>query len=163
MTANISLPFTKKVYETKPARHHSHFTVKDTGSEKCTCTVPLWPAASWKWHLDIALDSRKYTFSSARIWGHVQCVCPPHSPMALTCSRPMRRYLKNLDGGNQRRDRHRNPRIRISNAEEVARWQLCCQSGGQPDQIKARGVGLQKKAPRKKNQNNESPDIFDHR
>ena len=76
--------------------------------------VTPWLAASWKWRLDIALDSRKYTFSCARIWGHLQCICPLHSPTAFTCSRPTRRYLKNLDGDNQRRDRHRNLRIRIS-------------------------------------------------
>lgn len=35
------------------------------------------------------------------------------------------------------------------NTEELAKWQLCCQSGEQPDQIKARGVGAPKGGSKK--------------
>ena len=40
-----------------------------------------------------------------------------HERSKVTCSRSTRKYLKKLDEDNQRRDSHRNPRIRISKIE----------------------------------------------
>lgn len=114
---------------------------------RSTCIVTPWLAASWKWHPDM-VASRQWASPCARVWGHPQSVCPPHSPTALTCSRPTRRQLKELDGGNQRRDRHRNPRTRVSNTEEWQHWRAASLQSNQTRQ-KQEGQELQKEGSRK--------------
>lgn len=78
-----------------------------------------------------------------------------HEKRKVTCSRSTRKYLKGLDEDDQRRDRHRNPRIRVSKIGEW--WSVSHED--QPDQTKARGQGTPERSP---NWNDKLFCMFDH-